>query len=136
MGKPQRVDGGWLWIGGPVPPRCSTCTIGSLVIVRRSVADSAHGEGLVRRERARAARIAEVGWIGYLARYAKDYVGFRARGYSHAQARVRVPLEVEARVDGRGSLNDHGSSAETEASSHDRRVDAPSSPPVTPVAVR
>ena len=42
----------------------------------------------------------ELGVGRFLARYLRSYARFRFLGYGHWQAYSRIPLEVEARVDG------------------------------------
>ena len=101
----SKVDGHWLWIGGPVPPGSVGITLGSLVVVRKS---AARGDGfaeLLAHERVHVRQFAELGVGRFLARYLKSYARFRLRGYGHWQAYSRIPLEVEARVDGRARLH-------------------------------
>ncbi len=108
----SKVDGHWLWIGGPVPPGSVGITLGSLVIIRKS---ATRGDGfaeLLAHEQVHVRQFAELGVGRFLARYLKSYARFRFRGYGHWQAYSRIPLEVEARVDGRARLQ---SSPETSA---------------------
>ncbi len=108
----SKVDGHWLWIGGPVPPGSVGITIGSLVIIRKSVARGHGFAELLAHEQVHVRQFAELGVGRFLARYLKSYARFRFRGYGHWQAYSRIPLEVEARVDGRARLQ---SSPETSA---------------------
>jgi hypothetical protein len=87
------VDGHWLWVGGPVPPGSIGITLGRLVVVRRSATRSPD-----------YAEFGELGAGRFLARYLRSYAHFRLRGYGHSQSYVRIPLEIEARVDARNEM--------------------------------
>lgn len=88
-----RRPGHRLWIGGPVPPGADAWTLGSLVIVRRSHADSAH---LLRHELEHVAQYRELGVVGFLLRYVTDYLGLRLVGFGHDVAYRRIPAEISA----------------------------------------
>jgi hypothetical protein len=87
-GRPYRV-----WVGGPVPPGADAITLGSLVLVRRRAAASAH---LMRHEAAHVDQWARLGWIRFLYRYLAAYIRGRLLGHGHDGAYRRIPLEVEA----------------------------------------
>ena len=95
------TNGHWLWVGGPVPPGSVGITLGRLVIVRRSATRVAGFNELLAHERVHVRQFAELGWSRFLLRYLNSYVLFRLRGYGHHQSYVRIPLEIEARVDAR-----------------------------------
>lgn len=97
----SKVDGHWLWVGGPVPPGSAGITLGSVVIVRRSAARGGGFAELLAHEQVHVRQFAELGVGRFLARYLRSYARFRLRGYGHWQAYSRIPLEVEARVDAR-----------------------------------
>lgn len=97
----SKVDGHWLWVGGPVPPGSLGITLGSLVIVRKSAAGGVGFVELLAHEQVHVRQFAELGAVRFLARYLRSYARFRLRGYGHGQAYSRIPLEVEARVDAR-----------------------------------
>ncbi len=96
----SKVDGHWLWVGGPVPPGSVGITLGSLVIVRKSAARGGGFADLLAHEQVHVRQFAELGVGRFLARYLRSYARFRFLGYGHWQAYSRIPLEVEARVDG------------------------------------
>lgn len=100
----SKVDGHWLWVGGPVPPGSIGITLGALVIVRKSAARSEGFAELLVHEQVHVRQFAELGTARFLARYLKSYARFRLRGYGHWQSYVRIPLEIEARVDARTSM--------------------------------
>lgn len=97
----SKVDGHWLWVGGPVPFGSVGITLGSLVIVRKSAALGGGFAELLAHEQVHVRQFAELGVGRFVARYLRSYARFRLRGYGHWQAYSRIPLEVEARVDGR-----------------------------------
>ena len=101
MALPKRCDGYWLWVGGPVPPGSIGITVGRLVCIRRSAARADWFNSLLAHELVHVRQFGELGWSRFAARYFGSYVRFRLRGYSHSQSYVRIPLEVEARVDAR-----------------------------------
>lgn len=82
-----------VWVGGPVPPGADAITLGSLVIVRRRAADDAE---LLAHEAAHVRQWRALGVFGFLRRYLGAYARWRLRGYGHAGAYRRIPLEVEA----------------------------------------
>ena len=104
----SKVDGHWLWVGGPVPPGSAGITLGSVVIIRKAAARDGGFADLLAHEQVHVRQFAELGVGRFLARYLKSYARFRLYGYGHWQAYSRIPLEVEARVDGRAHR--HGSS--------------------------
>ena len=84
-----------------MPPGSVGITLGRLVIVRRSATRAVGYSELLAHERVHVRQFAELGWSRFLVRYVKSYVRFRFRGYGHHQSYVRIPLEIEARVDAR-----------------------------------
>jgi hypothetical protein len=98
------VDGHWLWVGGPVPPGSIGITLGRLVVVRRSATRSPDYAELLAHERVHVRQFAELGATRFLVRYLRSYAHFRLRGYGHNQSYVRIPLEIEARVDARTEM--------------------------------
>lgn len=98
----ERHDDHWRWVGGPVPPGADAITIGSLVVLRRAVANDEH---LLRHELEHVRQWQRLGGCGFLRRYLLGYLSGRLRGYGHWAAYRRIPLEVEAewaaRRDGR-----------------------------------
>lgn len=105
----SRVDGHWLWIGGPVPPGSVGITLGALVVVRKTAARSDGFAELLAHEQVHVRQFAELGTLRFLSVYLKSYARFRLRGYGHWQAYVRIPLEIEARVDARTHLRERSS---------------------------
>ena len=101
----SKVDGHWLWVGGPVPPGSAGITLGSVVIIRKAAARDGGFADLLAHEQVHVRQFAELGVGRFLARYLKSYARFRLYGYGHWQAYSRIPLEVEARVDGRAHRN-------------------------------
>ena len=93
LGRLERRDGWLLWVGGPVAPGASAMTFGPVVVVRRGHEGS---ERLLRHELEHVAQYRRHGVAGFLARYLRDYLRWRLRGYGHWAAYRRIPLEVEA----------------------------------------
>lgn len=93
IGRIERRPGYRLWIGGPVPPGAGAWTLGSLVIVRRRLADRTH---LLAHELEHVRQWRELGVVGFLRRYLGAYLGWRLRGYAHGAAYRRIPAEVSA----------------------------------------
>ena len=93
IAKIERRPGYRLWVGGPVPPGAGAWTLGSLVIVRRRLANSAL---LLAHELEHVRQWRQQGVLGFLRRYVGSYLGWRARGYPHAAAYRRIPAEIEA----------------------------------------
>jgi hypothetical protein len=92
--KIRRLDDGvTVWAGGPVPPGSSGITIGSWIIVRKSVAGSRR---LMAHERVHVDQWRQYGRIGFLARYFASYARWRLRLYPHRAAYRRIPFEIEA----------------------------------------
>lgn len=92
MGISHRGDH-WVWEGGPVPPGADAVTIGCLVSVRRHAAADAR---LMAHERQHVRQWRSLGAFGFSRRYLGAYLRRRLRGYGHAGAYRRIPLEVEA----------------------------------------
>lgn len=90
----ERRDGYWLWVGGPVPPGYSGITIWSVISVRREVAGD---DRLLRHELEHVRQWRRYGPLGFLRRYVGSYLSLRRQGFSHSEAYLRIPLEVEAR---------------------------------------
>ncbi len=111
----SRVDGHWLWVGGPVPPGSIGITLGALVIVRKSAARSEGFAELLAHEQVHVRQFAELGSVRFLTRYLSSYARFRLRGYGHWQSYVRIPLEIEARVDARNLMHAAKASATRDA---------------------
>ena len=97
----ERRPGYRLWIGGPVPPGAAAWTLGSLVIVRARSAGSTH---LITHELEHVRQYREAGFFGFLARYLRDYLGWRVRGFGHMAAYRRIPAEVSAEWRARRAL--------------------------------
>ena len=93
IGWIEQRPGYRLWIGGPVPPGAGAWTLGSLVIVRRRLADRTH---LLAHELEHVHQWRQQGVIGFLRRYLTEYLGWRLRGYTHAAAYRRIPAEISA----------------------------------------
>lgn len=89
----ERHDGWTLWIGVPVPPGAAGWTLGRHVMVRNRVAGD---ERLLRHELEHVRQYREHGVVGFLARYARDYLRLRLSGWGHWDAYRRIPFEVEA----------------------------------------
>lgn len=100
---PERRDGYWIWIGGPVAPGASATTLGSLILVRR---EGATDPVLLRHEREHVRQWRINGFAGFLVRYLGPYLAWRARGYSHWAAYRRIPFEVEAEWVARRAADD------------------------------
>jgi len=98
----RRRDGWWLWVGGPVPPGASAITFGRLVIVRRG---RERDERLLRHELEHVAQYRRFGFVGFLLRYLRAYVGWRVRGYRHRGAYLRIPFEASAEWRARRSVS-------------------------------
>ena len=90
---PERRDGWWLWVGGPVAPGADATTIWSLVLVRRAAADDPL---LIAHELEHVTQWRRHGVVGFLARYLGAYLRWRVRGYPHWSAYRRIPFEIEA----------------------------------------
>ena len=86
-------EGYRLWEGGPVPRRAAGITLGSLVIVRRGLADDEH---LLRHELVHVRQWRRYGSVGFLVRYLGSYLVWRLRRKGHDGAYRRIPLEIEA----------------------------------------
>jgi hypothetical protein len=93
-------DGYRLWVGGPVPKGSDALTVGSLVIVRRGK----ESPYLLRHEMVHVRQWRRFGTVGYGARYAGSYLGWRLRGKDHRSAAMRIPMEIEADWVARRSL--------------------------------
>lgn len=93
IGRIEQRPGYRLWVGGPVPPGAGAWTLGSLVIVRRRLADRTH---LLAHELEHVRQWRELGVVGFLRRYLGAYLRWRLRGYGHAAAYRRIPAEVAA----------------------------------------
>jgi hypothetical protein len=83
----------WRFVGGPVPPGYAAITIGPVVSVRR---DRAQDEALLAHELVHVRQWRDHGAVGFVGRYLGAYLRWRLRGYPHAGAYRRIPLEVEA----------------------------------------
>jgi hypothetical protein len=88
----ERRDGYALLIGRAAPGASAT-TVGRLIFVRPDAVDDEH---LLRHELEHVRQYRERGLVGFLARYLRDYLRWRARGYGHWAAYRRIPFEVEA----------------------------------------
>ncbi|MBA2495975.1 MAG: DUF4157 domain-containing protein, partial [Acidimicrobiia bacterium] len=84
----RRMEGWWLWVGGPVPPGAAAITLGSLVIMRQG---RERDERLVRHELEHVAQYRAAGVGPFLVRYLTAYAGWRLRGYRHLGAYRRIP---------------------------------------------
>ena len=97
--RPQRFDGHWLWVGGPVPSGADGITIGSIIIVRSKTVTSPGFPRLLRHEMVHVGQWGRFGFVGFLVRYVGEYLRLRSRGYGHDGAYRRIPFEIEARVE-------------------------------------
>jgi len=93
LGRFQRCDGFWLWIGGPVAPGAAATTVGRIVLIRSGRENDAV---LVRHEAEHVRQYRQLGLAGFLVRYVADYGRWRLRGYPHWSAYRRVGFEIEA----------------------------------------
>lgn len=93
MGRFERREGCWLWIGGPVVPGAAATTFGRVIAIRHGF--EADGV-LVRHEQEHVAQYARHGVVGFLGRYLFDYSVWRLRGYPHWAAYRRIGFEIEA----------------------------------------
>ena len=76
-----------------MPPGAGAWTLGSLIIVRRHLADR---ELLMAHEREHVRQWREQGRCGFLLSYLGSYLRWRLRGYPHKAAYRRIPAEVTA----------------------------------------
>ncbi len=93
LGRFQRRDGFWLWIGGPVAPGAAATTVGRIVLIRSGRENDAV---LVRHEAEHVRQYRQLGLAGFLVRYVADYGRWRLRGYPHWSAYRRIGFEIEA----------------------------------------
>lgn len=89
----ERRPGYRVWVGGPVPPGAAAWTLGSLIIVRRHLAERAL---LMAHEREHVRQWREKGSIMFVTSYLGAYSRWRLRGYPHKAAYRRIPAEVSA----------------------------------------
>jgi hypothetical protein len=96
----ERRDGAVWVISRVVAPGASATTIGRFVLITPAGFE---------RDRLRAHELVHVrqwrslGWVGFLRRYLSAYLRWRRRGYPHWAAYRRIPLEIEADWEARGS---------------------------------
>ncbi len=89
----EKRDGYWLWIGGPVPKGSAGITYKRVVAIRKRCCDDQH---LLNHELEHVRQFDELGSIGFLARYAGQYLINRSRFWPHKAAYRRIPLEIDA----------------------------------------
>ncbi len=75
----RRMEGWWLWVGGPVPPGAAAITLGSLVIMRPG---RENDERLVRHELVHVAQYDRLG-IFFFPAYGLASLGALIRGGHH-----------------------------------------------------
>ena len=71
-------------------------TIGTFVFLRRDD-DHSGNRQLIAHELVHVGQYAELGLIGFLSRYGRDYLRGLARHRHHREAYLAIPAEVEAR---------------------------------------
>ena len=76
-----------------VAPGASATTLGRLVFMRPDAVDRPR---LLRHELVHVAQYRRVGVLRFLARYTREYVGWRLRRYPHWAAYRRIAYEIEA----------------------------------------
>lgn len=76
-----------------MPPGSAAITIGSVVVVRRHLADDAR---LLRHEAEHVRQWRALGVFEFLRQYLGAYLRWRWLGYGHLAAYRLIPLEVEA----------------------------------------
>jgi hypothetical protein len=94
----ERRAGAILVISRFAAPGAAATTLGPLVFVRERAMGS---ERLLRHELVHVAQWRTLGVVGFLRRYLRAYVGWRARRYPHWAAYRRIPLEIEAEWEAR-----------------------------------
>ena len=87
------MDDHLLWVGGPVARGAVGMTLGPLVTIARGHESN---DLLLAHERVHVGQWRQLGVVGFLWRYGRDYLRWRLRGYPHWGAYRRVGLEVEA----------------------------------------
>ena len=79
-----------------LPPGASGMTVGRFVLLRRDDDRSGTRE-LLAHELVHARQYAERGFVGFLARYVRDYVRALRHHRNHRAAYLAIPAEEEAR---------------------------------------
>ena len=98
----ERRDGAVLVISRWAAPGADATTLGRFVFVRERAATSPR---LLRHELVHVRQWRVLGVPGFLVRYLGSYLRWRARRYPHWAAYRRVPLEIEADWEARGSTD-------------------------------
>ena len=98
----ERVDGCWLWVGGPVVPGAAAMTFGRLILVRRDAADDAL---LLRHEREHVTQWRTYGVGGFLVRYLRPYFAVAVEGLPALGGLSAHPVRDRGRV---GRSAQHG----------------------------
>ena len=96
----ERRDGAVLVISGHAAPGASATTLGRFIFIRERALGS---DRLLRHELVHVRQWRELGVPGFLRRYVLAYLRWRVRGYPHWSAYRRIPLEVEAEWEARGT---------------------------------
>jgi hypothetical protein len=96
----ERRDGAVLVISRWAAPGAKATTLGRFVFVRERAVDSPR---LIRHELVHVRQWRELGLVGFAVRYFGTYLRWRVRRYPHWAAYRRVPLEIEADWEARGS---------------------------------
>jgi hypothetical protein len=96
----ERREGAVLVISRWAAPGASATTLGRFVFVRERAVESAR---LIRHELVHVRQWRRLGLVGFGLRYVGAYLGWRARRYPHGAAYRRVPLEIEADWEARGT---------------------------------
>ncbi|MFP5255680.1 MAG: DUF4157 domain-containing protein [Acidimicrobiia bacterium] len=96
----ERRDGAVWVISRLVAPGASATTIGPLVFITPQGFERSR---LRAHELVHVAQWGRLGWVGFLRRYLSAYLRWRLRRYPHWAAYRRIPLEIEADWEARGS---------------------------------
>jgi hypothetical protein len=94
----ERRDGAVFVISRLVAPGAAATTLGRFVLMRPEAAGS---QRLRRHELVHVRQWRALGVVGFLGRYLRAYLGWRARRYPHWAAYRRIPLEIEAEWEAR-----------------------------------
>ena len=96
----ERRDGAVLVSSRGAAPGAAATALGRFVFVRER---SAGSERLIRHELVHVQQWRSHGVLGFLRRYLRAYLGWRLRRYPHWAAYRRIPLEIEAEWEARGT---------------------------------
>ena len=81
-----------------LPNGADGMTVGMIIFVRED-RDVSGDRALLAHELVHVRQYAEQGAVGFLTRYARDYLNGRRAGSSHRQAYLDIPAEQEARAE-------------------------------------